>query len=377
MLQERQMDDQSCRVGAVRNIAFVAFPEVELIDVCGPFDAFAYANRCFLLTEKVDGPVYQLAVIAPQAGPLRTSSGLQIVAHHAYSEFAEPIDTLIVAGGDEGVVKACADAALIAWVKETAKGVRRVASVCTGAFLLAASGLLEGRRVTTHWGYCNQLASAYPSICVDADRIFVRGGHIYTSGGITAGIDLALALVEEDLGRDIARFVARLMVVFLRRPGSQSQFSTYLGSETDNRRDIREFRARALNQLDAGLSREAFSSLSVTAHNGRNLRELQTWILAHPEDDLSIEALAERVAMSPRNFARLFVQETGMTPAKFVEQARLDTARFELEQTTLPVEAIAEHCGFGDPERMRRTFQRVLRVSPQNYRARFRSSLLN
>lgn len=373
MSQETYQDH---RVGAVRNIVFVAYPDVELIDVCGPYDVFSYADRGFRMNEKTDRSVYKLHVVAPQAGPLRTSSGLQIVANHACPDFHEPIDTLIVGGGDEGMERACADAALIAWIKEKAKGVRRLASVCTGAFLLAASGLLGGRRATTHWGFCERLASAYPSISVDGQRIFVRDGHIYTSGGITAGIDLALALVEEDLGRDIARFVARIMVVFLRRPGTQSQFSTYLGSETDNWRDTRELRAR-LNMPDHEQSCEALWSLYAAGRSRPDMRGLRAWILAHPDADLSIEALAERVTMSPRNFARLFMRETGMTPAKCVEQARLEAARCKLEQTALAIETIAEGCGFGDAERMRRTFQRALRVSPQNYRARFRSSLLN
>ncbi len=344
MAQETLADDQSYRVGTVRNIAFVAYPDVVMLDLCGPFDVFAFADRWFRRTYKVDQSVYQLDVIGPQAGPLMTSSGLQIVAHHGYPEFDQPIDTLIVAGGDEGMERACADAGLIAWIKETATRVRRVASVCTGAFLLAASGLLEGRRATTHWGYCKRLASAYPSVCVEPDRIFVRDGNIYTSAGVTAGIDLALTLVEEDLGRNVARLVARVMVMFLRRPGGQSQFSTYLSAETGSRPDM---------------------------------RELHAWILAHPDFDLSIDALAERVTMSPRNFARLFVQTTGMTPAKFVERLRLEAARCKLEQTALPVEAIAECCGFGDRERMRRTFHRMLRVSPQDYRARFKSTVLH
>ena len=306
-----------------------------------------------------------------------TCSGLQIVAHHAYPEYDHPIDTLIVAGGVAALERARSDAALVAWIRETATRVRRVAAVCTGAFLLAAGGLLKGRRATTHWGFTKQLADAYPSISIEADRIFVRDGNVYTSGGVTAGIDLALALVEEDLGRDIARLTARMMVMFLRRPGGQSQFSTYLGSKADALRDRRWFQTWVRGQPDLDQGREALPSLSVATHSRPDLRGLQTWILAHPHADLSIEALAERVAMSPRNFARLFVTETGMTPAKFVEGARLEAARCTLEQTALPIEAIAERCGFGDPERMRRSFRRMLQVSPQDYRARFKSTVLH
>ena len=377
MSQETLPDNQDYRVGAVRNIAFVAFPDFEMLDVCGPYDVFGFADRWLRKTGKVDRPVYQLNVIARQAGPLRTSSGLQIVADHAYPEFDHPIDTLVVAGGEEGMERACADAALISWIKEAAARARRVASVCSGAFLLAATGLLDGRRATTHWCFCKQLASAFPSVCVDADRIFIRDGHIYTSGGVTAGIDLALALVEEDHGPDAALLVARLMVVFLRRPGSHSQFSTYLGPGPDSRRDSRELHAEIPGHPSDEFSTDALSFLSTEAHSLRDMRALQAWILAHPDVDLSIETLSERMAMSPRNFARVFITEAGMTPAKFVEQARLEAARCKLEQTALSIEAIAERCGFGDPERMRRSFRRMLRVSPQDYRARFKSVLLH
>jgi len=210
---------------------------------------------------------------------------------------------------------------------------------------LAAAGLLHQRRVTTHWLFSEAFATAYPSIEVDASLLFARDGNIYSSGGITAGIDLALALVEEDLGREVALTTARTMVVFPRRPGGQSQFSTYVQySEVRSRPDI---------------------------------SELQAWILGHPAEDLSVEALADRMGMSPRNFARLFRSETGDTPAQFADRARADAARCKLEQTVLPVETIAEECGFGNAERMRRTFQRLFEVSPHDYRARFRSTLLN
>ncbi len=328
-----------------KTIGFVAFPEVEILDVCGPLDVFSWTNHWLRRTGKVNEPGYHLEVLAAQPGPMATLAGVQIVANRAYQEIDGTLDTLIVAGGGEGYIeRACQDQALLDWLAKTAPQVRRIASVCTGAFLLAASGLLNGRRATTHWLYCQSLARAYPAIHVEPDLIFIRDGQVYTSGGITAGIDLALALVEEDHGRDIAAQVARRMVMFLRRPGGQSQFSTYLTTEAVNRHDI---------------------------------RELQAWILDHSGADLSIEALSERVAMSPRNFARIFVKETGMTPAKSVEQARLEAARCKLEQTALPIDTVAAHCGFGNTERMRRSFQRMLRVSPQDYRARFRSTVLH
>jgi transcriptional regulator GlxA family with amidase domain len=251
---------------------------------------------------------------------------------------------LVVAGGAEAE-QASEDPSLVECVRSMAPRARRVASVCTGAFILAAAGLLHQRRVTTHWLYSGLLASAYPTTDVDSSLLFARDGNIYSSGGITAGIDLALALVEEDLGREVALAVARMMVVFPRRPGGQSQFSAYVTyRELGNRPEI---------------------------------QELQTWMLGHPGEDLSVQALADRMGMSPRNFARLFRSEIGETPAQFAERARADAARIKLEQTVEPVETIAEECGFGNAERMRRTFQRLFDVSPHDYRARFRSTLLN
>jgi transcriptional regulator GlxA family with amidase domain len=253
---------------------------------------------------------------------------------------------LIVAGGVISGGQACKDdPALVEWVRSMAPRVRRVASVCTGAFILAAAGLLNHRRVTTHWMFSNVLATEYPSIRVDSSLLFARDGNIYSSGGITAGIDLALALVEEDLGREVALAAARMMVVFPHRPGGQSQFSAY---------DVKYLEVRSRPEIE----------------------ELQAWIQGHPAENLSVQALADRMGMSPRNFARLFQSETGNTPAQFAERARADAARCKLEQTVVPVETIAKECGFGNAERMRRTFQRLFDVTPQDYRARFRSTLL-
>jgi transcriptional regulator GlxA family with amidase domain len=289
-----------------RRIGVVIYPDCDIVDACGP---------------------------------------CEIVATHSYCDVRDGLDTLVVAGGVISVEQACRDPALVEWVRSMAPQVRRVASVCTGAFILAAAGLLHHRRVTTHWMFSELLATAYPSIEVDSSLLFARDGNIYSSGGITAGIDLALALVEEDHGREVALATARMMVVFPRRPGGQSQFSTYV--------KYLEVRSRP------------------------DISELQAWILGHPGEDLSIQALADRMAMSPRNFARLFRSETGDTPAQFTDRARADAARCKLEQTVVPVETIAEECGFGNAERMRRTFQRLFEVSPHDYRARFRSTLLN
>ncbi len=249
------------------------------------------------------------------------------------------IDTLIVPGG-RGARRATSDEQVIAWLRGAARRSRRVASVCTGAFLLAQAGLLDGRRATTHWAASAALARTYPKIDVDPDPIFVRDGNVYSSAGVTAGIDLALALVEEDLGPRAALDVARALVLFVRRPGGQSQFSRVLAGQAAHRPGV---------------------------------RELQEWIADHLSEELSVPVLAERAFMSPRNFARVFAAEVGVTPAAYVESVRLERARMLLETTALSLEEVARECGFGTIETMRRTFGRRLRASPGGYRDRFQN----
>jgi len=326
-----------------RRIGVVIYPDCDIVDVCGPCDVFSYADFYLRRFGRTNEPGYQCDILAATPGPVRTSCGIELVATQSYCDVRDGLDTLAVAGG-LAAEQASKDSSLVEWVGSMAPRVRRMASICNGAFILAAAGLLHHRRVTTHWLFSDLLATEYPSIQVDSSLLFARDGNIYTSGGITAGIDLALALVEEDLGREVALATARIMVVFPHRPGGQSQFSSYIKMEAKNRPDI---------------------------------SELQAWILGHTGEDLSVSALADRMAMSPRNFARLFHSETGDTPAQFTERARADAARCKLEQTVVPVETIAEECGFGNAERMRRTFQRLFEVSPHDYRARFRSTLLN
>lgn len=326
----------------IRHISIVAYPGVEILDITGPLEVFAFANLGLQREGLIKEPVYLIEVLAETPGVVRTLSGLQIVATQAYNEIANNIDTLLIPGGD--VFPVLSDVSLLAWINSMAPRVRRLASVCNGAFLLAECGLLNHQRATTHWDYCSQLAGKYPLIKVEPDQIFVRNDSIYTSGGITSGIDLALAMVEEDWGGALALYVARYLVMFLKRPGGQSQFSTYLTSDTPYRTD---------------------------------LRELQAWIIANPAEDLHVEALAGRMAMSPRNFARTFLNETGITPAKFVEMVRIDAARHYLESTELSIEVVADRTGFLDPERMRRAFIRLLGVNPQNYRARFSMHSVN
>jgi transcriptional regulator GlxA family with amidase domain len=243
-----------------------------------------------------------------------------------------------VAGGT-GVGALEDDERFLEALRSAADRSRRVAGVCTGAFLLAAAGLLERRRATTHWASCALLAERHPETEVDPDPIFVRDGNVYTSAGVTAGMDLALALVEEDLGRETALTTARWLVLFVKRPGGQAQFSAQLAAQTADRAP---------------------------------LRELQAWIPDHLDRDLSVPALARRAQMSDRNFARAFRRETGMTPAAYVEAARVESARIALESGDLPVESIARQTGFGTVETLRRAFRRRVGVSPHDYRSRFR-----
>jgi transcriptional regulator GlxA family with amidase domain len=331
------VSDTQATEARVRPIGILAFDGVEIIDLTGPLEVFALADLGFQRAGIADELLYPIHLLAKKPGLVKASCGLQIHVDSAYGELRDDIDTLLIPGSpDVGAV--LADPALQDWVLAMSTRVRRIVSVCTGAFLLAKIGLLDGRRATTHWAYCDRLAADYPSVMVEPDRIFLRDGLVSTSGGITSGVDLALSLLEEDWGREMALQVARYMVVFLKRPGGQSQFSGYLVSE---------------------------------ATDHPNLRALMSWIMEHPAEDLTVEKLAERMAMSPRNFARVFQEETGMTPAKFVEKARIDAARHFLGESDHRIEVVAVISGFGDAERMRRAFIRHLGISPQSYRERF------
>ena len=316
---------------APRRIVFVAFDGVQALDVFGPLEAFSLADR------QTPGGAYELALTTRDGRPIRTSSGVELAAHTALRDVGGAIDTLIVAGG-QGTRAATADAELIESVAAAAGRARRVASVCTGAFLLGQAGLLSGRRATTHWAACGALGRAHPDVEVDPAPIFVRDGDVYTSAGVTAGIDLALALIEQDLGRELALAVSRALVLFIRRPGGQAQFSEGLAGQQAERESV---------------------------------RELQAWIVGHLADELHVAALAERSHMSARNFARVFRREVGMTPAAYVAQLRLERARTLLETTDLQIDEVARRCGFGTVETLRRSFGRRLGVSPSDYRERF------
>ncbi len=308
----------------------VAFADVQALDVTGPTEVLS-------LAERQHPGAYKVELVTTSGAPFRTSSGLQLTPDAAVRSCRGPIDTLLVAGG-RGVRAAAADEHMISWLRSAAPRSRRVGSVCTGAFLLARAGLLAGRRATTHWTACAALARTYPTVEVEPDPIFVRDGNVYTSAGVTAGIDLTLALVEEDLGAPAALAVARELVLFIRRPGGQAQFS-------------------------AGLAGPAAQRPS--------LRSLQDWVADHLDADLSVAALAERSFMSQRNFARVFTVEVGMTPGAYIESLRLERARGLLESTDAQLEEVAARCGFGTVETLRRTFGRRLKVSPSDYRRRF------
>lgn len=311
---------------------FVAYEGVQSLDVLGPLEAFAIAAR-------VREGAYRTEIVTPGGGAVRTTSGVAIGADGALDRCRGAIDTLVVAGG-VGVHGFAGDAGSIACIRGLASRSRRVASVCTGAFALAEAGLLDGKRATTHWSACRALAAGHPGVAVESDPIFVRDGSVSTSAGVTAGIDLALALVEEDLGPRVAVTVARWLVLFVRRPGGQAQFSAQLAGD---------------------------------AARSEPLRDLQAWIVDHLDADLSVPALAARAFMSERNFARAFRAEVGMTPAAYVETVRIERARLLLEAAPATVDEVARRCGFRTPETFRRAFRRRLGVAPADYRDRFRA----
>ncbi|KRB49372.1 MAG: GlxA family transcriptional regulator [Pseudomonadota bacterium] len=306
-----------------RTLGVLIFPDFQILDAAGPIAAFEIAARY------VPG-AYEIKVMARHPGPVASSSRALMVAEPLCSE---PLHTLMVAGGEGTRGPAlCQDT--LAWVSAAAATAQRTTSVCSGAYVLAEAGLLDGRRATTHWQRCPDFARRYPKVRLEPDRIFVRDGDVWTSAGITAGIDLSLALIADDLGEEIARAVAQQLVVYHRRPGGQSQFSALL---------------------------------EMGGQGGR-FAALLDWMRERMAEPLGVEKLADRAAMSPRHFARAFAAETGMTPAKAVERLRLETARERVEGSADPIDRVAELTGFGDPERMRRAFLRAFGQPPQALR---------
>ena len=322
----------------MRSIVVVAFPDGQILDATGPLEVFSVASRHLERTGRARG-AYSVELAGLDRGPIRMSSGVEVIATSALPHIRKRIDTLLVAGGS-GIAAANADPRLHPALRRLAPRARRLGSVCTGALCLAAAGLLDGKRATTHWGSCDYFARRYPRVKVEPDSIFVRDGKIWTSAGVTAGMDMALAMVEADWGHAVAVEAARHLVMFLQRPGGQSQFSATLRAQHAER---------------------------------DGLRDLPAWIADHLDDDLSVRELARRAHMSPRNFARAFTAELGEPPGRYVERTRVEAAKRKLTDCRSGLEEIAAACGFGTAETMRRAFHRHLKVSPRRYREHFHS----
>jgi transcriptional regulator GlxA family with amidase domain len=322
-----------------RRIVFVSGPNVEILDLVGPLQVFARASDMYKRASPGSPPIYSVEVVSISTGrSLVANCGVRVTADRTFREVRGKIDTLLVAGGD-AIEQNEINPEAVRWLKRISPRIRRVGSVCTGAMLLARAGLLDGRRATTHWNWCQTLIKRAPRARVERDPIFVRDENVYTSAGVTAGMDLALALVEEDHGSQLALQVARNLVLYLRRPGGQSQFS---------------------------------AALSLQLTDRKPLLELEAWVLDNLQKPLTVPLLAQRVAMSPRNFARVFTKEMKTTPAKFVERLRVEAARRRLEESHNSMEMIADECGFGNVNSMRNVFQRTLRIAPGQYRRHFR-----
>lgn len=313
----------------MRRVVITGPPPVQILDIAGPLEVFANASG------------YAVEIATPNGDcQLSTNRGFALTNAIPLCDLSGPIDTLIIAGGP-GAESGEYDSSFLDWVRNAARQSRRVASICTGAFTLAAAGLLDGKRAVTHWDFCDRLAREFPHVEVCPDPIYLRDGAIYTSAGITAGIDLSLALVEEDLGHQAALKVARQLVMFLVRPGGQAQYSHML-------------------------SRQAVAS--------EPLRELQVWMLEHLKEDLTVERLADRIGMSARHFARVCLRETKMNPGQFVDRMRVEAARQMIDSSSMGLKEIADACGFRSADAMRRTFLRVIGISAGEYTERFKRS---
>jgi transcriptional regulator GlxA family with amidase domain len=313
----------------VRKVVIAGPPPVQVLDVTGPLEVFSNA------------PSYEVLLGNPGSGTtLQTHRHIALSGATPIAEISGPIDTLIIAGGP-GAESGEYDHQFVSWIAETGGRARRVASICTGAFLLAAAGLLDGKQAATHWNFCDRLAKEFPKVQVRPEPIYLRDGAVYTSAGITAGIDLCLALVEEDHGHQVALNVARFLVMFLIRPGGQAQFSHML-------------------------SRQAVTS--------QPLRELQVWMLENLREELTVEKLADRLGMSARNFTRVCLRETKMNPGQFVDRMRVEAAQQLIDSSSIGLKEIADRCGFNSADAMRRTFLRILGVTAGEYTNRFRST---
>jgi len=313
-----------------------------LVDVLGPYQVFLQATSGQGASDGEDLGRYRIEIASPGTDRIVSSrGGVGLLCSTTLQAVEGEIDTLLVAGSSIGSGEPV-NGEIIEWLQQRAPRTRRIASVCTGAFLLAAAGLLDGRHATTHWRHAQRLAERYPKVTVEPDPIYVRDGNVYTSAGMTAGMDLALALVEEDFGREIALSVARSMVIYMRRPGGQSQFSAALRRQTGD---------------DSPISR------------------VLHWITEHLDEPLSVDRLSEIAGMSPRNFSRVFLRDSGTTPAKFVEELRIEEARRLLQSSNESVERVAELCGFGSIDSLQRNFATHYRTTPTEFRSRFQTAL--
>ncbi|MET1026367.1 MAG: GlxA family transcriptional regulator [Dongiaceae bacterium] len=317
----------------MKRVAIVIFPDVQALDVAGPLDVFAEANG-FVPA----GTGYEITIVGTERGPFRASNGIQMMPDCVLADAKGPYNLMLVSGGSS-LPYAPADEKLTQWISQIAPGCDRYGSICTGAFALGHAGLLDGKAVSTHWQNAAALAARFTRARVEMDRIYIRDGRLVTSAGVTAGIDLSLALVAEDHGAPTARAVAKRLVVFAQRQGGQSQFSPYLNVPTDEDSPI---------------------------------AKVQTYVMEHIGENFTVEKLAKAASMSARNFARIFTQEAGMTPADFVERARIDTVRNLLEGSDMALKAVAYHGGFGSADHMRVVFMKRLGVTPTQYRANFR-----
>jgi transcriptional regulator GlxA family with amidase domain len=315
-----------------RKVALLGYDGAQSLDLVGPLEVFAMADRY------ASGAGYEVILASPGGGEIATQSGLRIAGVHRIDELPADLDTILIAGGNEAGLRGMGERGLLRWLRGRAATTRRVGSVCTGAFILAGAGLLDGRRATTHWGSCDALRRFRPQVRLEPDAIFVADPPFYTSAGITAGIDLCLSFVEADCGAPVALAVARNLVLFMRRPGGQTQYS-------------------------AGLDVQSLAT--------PRLRKLIGEISADPTGDLSLPALADRAGMSLRTFSRAFQKDTGLTPAAFVEMARIDRAKALLETSSWSLDRVAERAGFGSVDSLHRAFQKRLNTTPGEYRERF------
>lgn len=327
-----------------KHIAFLIIPEATLLDITGPYEVFTQAIELLNSQKREVGFTYELHSLSISGNKnVRTASGVSIHCTENIKTLNYPIDTLFIPGVPNSQVehyKLLGN--VVRWITEQVKGVRRICSVCTGTFFLAEAGILKDKRATTHWEKCEALSSVYPDIQVDKEPIFVRDGNVYTSAGISSGMDLALALVEEDLGKSLALEVARQMVLYLKRPGSQSQYSSVLTHQHTDYRPV---------------------------------QEICSWIMEHLHEVITVEMLAERLSMSPRNFARVFFRETSITPAKYIEKLRIEAACRQLVDTQLSLKQITAMCGLGTVDNMRKVFQKNLGIIPADYRKNFGTAL--